>query len=409
MQTPTVESLRYKAKYLRSSGVVGFDYWTNGSGDIDLYRFRYDWEDDKDSSYATPHELLVSITPESSSVALDDETIPVPTPAPLLVEPTPTPEILPYQSIPKEMRSEMRWSVWRREPGKRKIPYSVQRGGRWSTSARCKSDTPSLWVSFDEALHCFLKSDGNLHGLSFALGHGWAGFDFDDCIVDGKMHSQVRSWLKRLGGYQETSQSGKGVKTVLHGRLTPAFLASAKTGRQFKNIPAQGMATEVYDRGRFFFLTGEGSGSPESNQVEIDSICDELVKLKALLTPTPRSAPSPRSLDPVPSMTASDETILERIRRSSIRDDFQALWDGQTVNHKSASEADYALAKMLMFWCGNDKAQVERLFSKSVLAERDKWDRQDYRDRTLNNAVSAKVYKPRRSAQALARLQGGVQ
>ena len=67
MQTPTVESLRYKAKYLRSSGVVGFDYWTNGSGDIDLYRFRYDWEDDKDSSYATPHELLVSITPESSS------------------------------------------------------------------------------------------------------------------------------------------------------------------------------------------------------------------------------------------------------------------------------------------------------------------------------------------------------
>ena len=266
-----------------------------------------------------------------------------------------------------------------------------------------------MWVSFDEALHCFLKSDGNLHGLSFALGHGWAGFDFDDCIVDGKMHSQVRSWLKRLGGYQETSQSGKGVKTVLYGRLTKAFLASAKTGRQFKHIPANGMATEVYDRGRFFFLTGEGSGTPESNQTEIDSICDELVKLKALLTPTPRSAPSPRSLDPVPSMTASDETILERIRRSSIRDDFQALWDGSTVNHKSASEADYALAKMLMFWCGNDKAQVERLFSKSVLAERDKWDRQDYRDRTLNKAVSARVYKPTRSSQALARLQGGVQ
>ena len=277
---PTVASLRLQAQ---RRGAIGFDYWTNAAGAIDLYRFRYDWEDDKDSSYATPHELLVSITPESIPVALDDVTIPVPTPAPLL-EPTPTPEILPYQSIPKEMRSELRWSVWRREPGKRKIPYAVLRGGRWSTKERCKSNTPSMWVSFDEALHCFLKSDGELHGLSFSLGHGWAGFDFDDCVVDGKMNAQVKSWLKRLGGYQETSQSGQGVKTVLYGRLTPAFLASAKTGRQFKNIPVDGMATEVYDRGRFFFLTGEGSGIPESNQVVIDSICDELVNLKALLT-----------------------------------------------------------------------------------------------------------------------------
>ena len=46
----------------------------------------------------------------------------------------------------------------------------------------------------------------------------------------------------------------------------------------------------------------------------------------------------------------------------AVADEFQALWDGQTVNHKSPSEADYALAKILMFWCGNDKAQVERIF-----------------------------------------------
>ena len=408
MQPPTIESLRHKAKHLGASGVVGFDYWTNGAGDIDLYRFRYDWEDDKELEINPPHELLVSITPESIPVALDDVTIPVPTPTPIL-EPVPTPEILPYQSIPKEMRSELRWSVWRRESEGRKIPYAVQSGGRWLKSEPCKSNRTSMWVSFDEALHCFLKSDGNLHGLSFSLGHGWAGFDFDDCIVDGQIHAQVKSWLKRLGGYQETSQSGKGVKTVLYGRLTPAFLASAKTGRQFKNIPVDGMATEVYDRGRFFFLTGEGSGTPESNQVAIDSICDELVNLKALLTSKTSAPAPPRSVNPTPSITTSDDTILERIRRSRLADEFQALWDGQTVNHKSPSEADYALAKILMFWCGNDKAQVERIFSQSVLGDRDKWNRQDYRDRTLNNAVSAKVYKPRRSAQALARLQGGVQ
>ena len=407
MQPPTVESLRYQAKHRGASGVVGFDYWTNGAGDIDLYRFRYDWEDVKDWSYATPHELVVSVTPlpDKEPVSFDMGNV---TPTPIL-EPTPTPEVLPYHAIPKEMRSEMRWSVWRREPDGRKIPYAVLSGGRWSKSERCKSNRTSMWVSFDAALHCYLKSDGNLHGLSFALGHGWAGFDFDDCIADGKMHPQVKSWLKRLGGYQETSQSANGVKTVLHGRLAPAFLASARTGRQFKHIPAKGMATEVYDRGRFFFLTGEGRGTPESNQTEIDSICDELVNRKALLTP-PRSAPPPlRAVNPVPSIIASDDTILDRIRRSRKVDVFQSLWDGQTVNHKSASEADLALASMLMFWCGNDKAQVERLFSQSVLGQRDKWDRQDYRDRTLSKAVSSRVYQESRSAQALSRLQGGVQ
>ena len=385
LKTPTIASLKRQAKHC---GAIGFDYYTNGAGDIDLYRFRYDWEDVTPDE--APHESVV---------------VSVPTPPPVV---SPLPEVLPYQAIPKKMRDEMRWCVWQRQPDGRKIPYAVLRGGRWSKSERCKSNTLSMWVSFDEALHCHLKSDGNLHGLSFALGHGWAGFDFDDCIVDGQMHSQVKSWLKRLGGYQETSQSGRGVKAILYGRLTPTFLASASTGRQFKNIPASGMATEVYDRGRFFFLTGEGRGIPELNQMVIDSICDELVAQKALLTPPP-SAPPPPVVAPAPLAESSDDTVLERIRSSRKAGVFQALWDGKTVNHKSASEADLALASMLMFWCGNEKAQVERLFSQSALGQRDKWNRQDYRERTLSKSVSSRVYTPRRSSQALARLQGGVQ
>ena len=60
MQSPTVESLRYQAKH---RGAIGFDYWTNGAGDIDLYRFRYDWE----GKNITPHESNgVSITPPPS-------------------------------------------------------------------------------------------------------------------------------------------------------------------------------------------------------------------------------------------------------------------------------------------------------------------------------------------------------
>lgn len=295
----------------RQRGATGFDYDENANGEIDWYRLRFAFEETDVPMFSVepipvPEPLPVpepipvapvfaAAAPDMADFATDEAMGAIdigsdPSPAEPPVEP------LPFAKIPQAMRAVSRWCVWQKHADGRKIPYCVLPGGFWSRSEQCKSNDPSMWVSFDEALHCFLKSNGHLGGLSFALGDGWWGVDFDDVIVNGVIHPLAKSWLASLGGYQEISQSKQGKKAINHeGVLSDAFLGSAKTGRQFKGIPAKGMATEVYHCGRFFFLTGEGSGEPHSNQAGLNAFCDELLSLKAAMQPKPKAAPRSRS------------------------------------------------------------------------------------------------------------------
>jgi len=383
----------------RKRGAIGFDYSQTASGAIDWWKPVYA------SEGVTP-----MVTLEEPVHQLVEEPIyqPVYDLIPGPDEVSPPLDTSPFANIPDALRSVPRWSVWQKQADGRKIPYTVLQGGFWSRSERCKSNQPSDWVTYSAALACYLKANGHLGGLSFALGDGWCGFDFDDVIVDGETHPQAASWLSRLGGYQEVSQNGKGIKTILRGSLKEAFLGTAETGRQFKNIPTAGMATEVYHCRRFFFLTGKGSGEPTENQSVIDAITAELVACKAALQPKPKRR-GPNSPASRGNLTLSDVAVLEKIRTSLQAVKFESLWAGNTGAYQSPSEADMALTAILMFWCGNDVTQVERLFSQSGLAQREKWDREDYRVRTLAKAEQSEVYTPRVPkgyAEALKRAKG---
>ena len=302
---------------------------------------------------------------------------------------TPTKTEVRYGFVPRSMYQSVRWSVWKKHNDGRKIPYRVLDNHTWSAlDGGCKSNDRSTWVSFKKALECYFMAQGSLTGLTFGLGDGWCGFDFDDVIVDGKLDPQVVSWLARLGGYQEVSQSGNGVKAVLRGTLSKEFLGPAETGRQFKNIPKDGMATEVYDKRRFFFLTGTGVEVSEGNSEAVTSVCAELSMLRP-----PRKTTSPR---PVTQPALDDDLILQAISMSRNKPKFDRLWNGYASDFPSVSEADMALASILMFWCRNNTEQVERLFNRSELGRRDKWaERQDYRERTLRAAVQTEVYRGR--------------
>ena len=386
----TIESLE---KLAVERGAVGFDYEKNGAGNIDWYRFRFAWENCVPMIHVSPVVEVVQLPEAVAVVELE----------PVVVKPLPIhnevwgSEPVPFASIPESMRAVPRWCVWQKHSDGRKIPYQVLPNSVWSRRYRCESDNPSMWVSFDEALECYMKSNGHLGGLSFALGDGWWGVDFDKVIVDGKMHPQVKSWLVSLGGYQELSQSERGEHVVNNGGvLSDAFLGTAETGRQFKGIPAVGMATEVYDRRRFFYLTGKGGGDPIENQAGLSALCDELLALKAAMQRKPKPKRTSRSNSPASrSVTLSDDAVIDKIRRSRQAVKFDALFSGHIGAYPSASEADMALTSILMGWCQNDKAQVERLFERSGLAKREKWDREDYRERTLAKAESDWVYQPR--------------
>ena len=296
-----------------------------------------------------------------------------------------------YGYIPESMYSVSRWCVWQRQSDGRKLPFRVLDGHNWSLTKRAKSDDADTWVSFKSAIECFFMSEGHLSGLSFALGDGWCGFDFDDVIVNGTVDKQAASWLARLGGYQEVSQSDKGIKSILRGTLSKDFLGSAETGRQFKGIPTDGMATEVYHDRRFFFLTGTGVDVGCSDADAVDTICAELLAL------SPRKTPLKSKPAPAPKLSLDDEKVIGKIKGSQNASKFESLWSGDASAYPSASEADLALASILMFWCGNNPQQTERLFSGSELGRREKWQgRQDYRERTIRSAEQSEVYRPRR-------------
>jgi hypothetical protein len=71
------------------------------------------------------------------------------------------------------------------------------------------------------------------------------------------------------------------------------------------------------------------------------------------------------------------------------------LWAGDTTHYPSASEADLALCAHLSFWTGRDPERIDRLFRSSGLM-RGKWERRDYRERTIGAAIegTTEVFDP---------------
>src|SRR5581483_2839033 len=68
----------------------------------------------------------------------------------------------------------------------------------------------------------------------------------------------------------------------------------------------------------------------------------------------------------------------------------QALYNGDISSHNNDdSSADMALCFHLAFWTGKNYQQMERLWLTSPLGTREKTQkRQDYRARTITNAIS---------------------
>jgi hypothetical protein len=86
----------------------------------------------------------------------------------------------------------------------------------------------------------------------------------------------------------------------------------------------------------------------------------------------------------------SDDEIVRKALSASNEERFARLWSGDTGGYGSHSEADLALCGMLAFWTGGNATRMDSLFRQSGLY-RNKWDREDYRDRTITEALSGKT------------------
>jgi putative DNA primase/helicase len=290
--------------------------------------------------------------------------------------PLPLPnELFNVARIPATLRAERRWSCWRpifREEKWTKVPVNPH------TLTFGSSTDPAKWATFEEAILAVDKAQrvGQRIGIGFVLGDNFAGVDIDNCVdPDGRIHPQAGAILEDLDTYSELSVSGTGVHAIFRGVLP----AGRRRGLY------DGLAIEMYDTGRFFAVTGNAL-----NEKDVVERTTEAAALHAryfgdskhqCVTLIPNVRPS------VPS-PSSDTELLERIRNSRQGPKFNQLWVGDTSDYdKDDSRADQALCNILAFWTDGDADSIDRLFRQSALM-RDKWDRADYRDRTIQGAIA---------------------
>lgn len=252
--------------------------------------------------------------------------------------------------VPHELKVHPNFVLWkyeRRDGELTKVPLTA---GNY----RASHSHPDTWTTYDKAIH-LAKANGRGIGFVFSVDDPYCGIDLDDCrnLRTGSIHGWAKQIIEGCGSYTEVSPSGTGVKIIVRATL----------GKGRKLTDFHGGAIEMYDRNRFFTLTGdvlEGYEAVQDAQEAVDQLLG--------MMPPPAPEADSEALG-APTGVQDPVGLLSSFRNG---DDFQRLHNG---NHdfESGSEADYALANKLAWVMGNDPEGIERVMRNSGLY-REKWD-----------------------------------
>ena len=288
--------------------------------------------------------------------------------------------------IPVELRERPQWVVWKLEqrpddPKPTKVPYCA------SSAKRASTTDPTTWGTFEQA--CAALEAGGVNGIGYVFSPDdpYTGTDLDGCFDEGgDLHPTAAGFVACLGSYTELSPSGNGVHVFVKANLNGC--SKHKTGK----TPWKG-DFEIYDRDRYFTVTGHHYPTTpetiESRQAEVEKVYAEVFPSK------PAQATGLRNVV-TQSVDVDDEELLELAFRSKNGTEIERLWRGDLAGHNDDhSVADLALCGHLAFWTGRDHARIDRLFRASGLM-REKWARDDYRERTIAKAIEgcSEVFTP---------------
>jgi primase-polymerase (primpol)-like protein len=271
-------------------------------------------------------------------------------------------------TVPAVLRDVDQWVCWRtRDRGDEKptkVPIDPATGSFASTT---DADT---WASYETA-HTAARQRGAAGlGFVFTADDAFVGVDLDHCRdpESGRFEPWAAEVIGQLDSYTEVSPSGTGCHVLCRGTMP--------TGRNRSGD------VEMYTESRFFTVTGDHvAGTPltvNHRTAVIGAVATEYLaasETPSETTPDPESVTSSASTD----TTLSDEDLLERAKAAANGEKFTRLWNGETSQYKSHSEADMALCCLLAFWSGGDAHRMNRLFCRSGLY-RDKWDETHFAD-----------------------------
>jgi putative DNA primase/helicase len=282
-----------------------------------------------------------------------------------------------FAGIPQELRELRQWVAWwsvagqgkpvempngrltrvlEPRPKPHKLPVNPATGG---LAAANRSAT---WNTFEGACRAVERFGLTGVGFVFSAEDPYTGIDLDDCLnpQTGELAPWARRIVDELDSYAEVSPSGKGVKLIVRAPLP---------GGRGRRRKLESGEIEMYTRERYFALTGlllpGARPTVEDRGEALAALYDRA------FAETARPDPRPPSPDP--------RTAPSRLDR---------LWAGDTSLYGGDdSRADLALCRALARQTGGDRAQIDSLFRQSGLY-REKWERADYRDRTIDLAIA---------------------
>lgn len=167
----------------------------------------------------------------------------------------PTAGVVNLDAIPLSLKSLPQWCLWRYETrGAKptKVPYRATGNGR------CSTTDPTTWSTFDAAAEAYRRSPGRWSGIGFVFkaGGGIVGIDLDNSV---NSQGDLLPWALEVFGeigaaqtYGEVSPSLRGVKLLMWGSLPVGG-----AGKNRKGFGPEGSGgVEIYEKGRFFAITG---------------------------------------------------------------------------------------------------------------------------------------------------------
>jgi len=344
------------------------------------------------------------------------------------------------ENIPNEIKAPevRRWIVWKLTEVKdtkgkaalRKLPYQAKNG------YLAKADDPKTWCSYAEALKAYqdkivltftekgkapVKLQGGPSGIGFQLGYEEStGKNYFGVDLDGLLTPEKWKWaneiIKALDSYAEISPSGKGVHVLGNGKKGPDQIGV--------NNRREGV--EVYDQRHYFTVSGnhiEGTPltlndreeqlrafhatiwRPKDNHKEKRRMNDE-ERAERLGSPQVVNPTEP-PVSPSPLVALTDQEIVEKLlnekgaagdkaRDLYISGLYQLHFPDDSEDGGDWSGADLSLMSKIEFYCigpsdEENALQLDRVFSGSALAKREKWTRAGYAENSYRQATIGKA------------------
>lgn len=235
---------------------------------------------------------------------------------------------------------------------------------------------------------------GSAYGVGFTFTEQdpfWF-LDIDSCLRPDSTWSPVAIELCSMfaGAAVEVSQSGTGLHIFGVGRPPAHGCKNSTHGLEF------------YHSGRFVALTG--AGIIGSSAKDCSHLLPQLVEKYFPIGASAEDSDWTEGPQAEWNGPTDDDELIRRAMQSRSADSafgnkasFADLWLGNVealsktypdpTRGYDCSSADAALAQHLAFWTGNDCERILRLMERSGLV-RDKYERQDYMQRTILKAIS---------------------